>query len=134
MNTTYLIIELLITLFAVYTIIHSEVWWEHYAKSANQMFSLLALIASLGMFPIGFIPGTGEDQITIKDAYSQKMGNEIIVKVDGWPTQITEKIEFIDVPLQIKRVEPHNAWGIDCTSAYKFQVQVKPIPSIKTER
>jgi hypothetical protein len=132
MNTTYLAIEAFITIFVIYTIIHSDSWWSHHAHDGKQFLSIIMFIVSVAMLPIGFVPGNGEPHLTVKDAYSQKMGNEVIVKVDGWPTQITDKIEFVDVPLQIKRIEPRNAWNIDCTSSYRFDVQVNK-PSIKTE-
>lgn len=132
MNIPYLTIELLSTLFTVYTIIHPEEWWNHYSRDLNQILAIIALIASIAMFPIGFIPGIGGDRYTVKDAYSQRIGNEIVAKVDGWPIQTTDKIEFMDVPLQIKRVEPRNVWDIDYSSNYRFEIQAKKL--IKTER
>lgn len=132
MNNTYLLIELIVTLFVIYTMIHADGWWSYHAHDGKQFLAIIAMIVAIVLFPISFIPGTGDPKFTVKDAYSQKMGNEVIVKVDGWPTQITDKIEFVDVPLQINRREPRNAWGIDCTSSYNYEVQVNK-PSIKTE-
>lgn len=132
MNTTYLAIEAFLTLFVIYTMIHSRNWWESIAHEGKQLLAIVSLIVAIILFPVSFIPGTGEPNFTVKDAYSQKVGNEIVVQVDGWPTKITSDIKFIDVPLQIKRIEPRNSWGIDCNNSYSYEVQVNK-PSIKTE-
>lgn len=132
MNTNYLLIEGIIFLFLVYTFIKSEDWWEYRASDGKQFLSFVSLLVSVILLVVSFIPGTGETNYTIKDANSQKMLHQIIAQVEGWPTQITENIKFIDAPLQIKRSEPRNAWGIDCTSAHSYEIQIRN-PLIKTE-
>ncbi len=133
MNNIYITALIISAVFLLFTIINADEWWSHRASDAKGITAFVLFMVTAILPIVGFIPGIGNSNESVKNAYSQKMGNEIIVQVDGWKTQIVTDLKFVDVPLQIKRIEKLNAYGMG--GEYSYEVQVNnPNPVIKTER
>lgn len=67
---------------------------------------------------------TGVYEYSWKNATSIRIGDKIIVDVPGWPTQTTDKIEFIDKPLIITQTIPKNVWGAVLSPDFKYKISI----------
>lgn len=121
---TYIIIMAIYMILAVISIFYYDCL-AYNASQPKLLAGILSLFGSIILFGASFCDGIGNTTYTTKAAYSQRVGNEIIVQVDGWPTTSTTNIKFDDVPLSMEQVQHRNAWGIVGKTEY-FVDTLKP--------
>jgi len=100
MNYTYILSLALVLWLFVYSIY----------KGRDVFIFGLSLVALCVMGVLQFAPMFDGSNVTTR-AISYKINNEIIVQSDGNPTQIVTDLKFVDVPLQVRKVNTKNAWG-----------------------
>lgn len=123
MNEPYLIVMLCLGLYLVIQIcIVPDLGYT------DDMFRIGSII--IGGIAFGFmlifsgVEGLGDDIVEIKPATNTRVGNDLIIQSDGWPTQVVSDIKFIDKPVQIKKVTPQNAWGGDLPAIYYIETVI----------
>jgi hypothetical protein len=124
MNETYLIINILLIVYCIGQIATGAV---EYSSSVFRAFStiILSMIAVIMLLFSAAFP-FGDTSYEIKPATNTRVGNELIIQAEGWPTQVINNIEFIDKEVQIRQTHFRNVWGGGMNSVYQVE-------SIKTE-
>lgn len=87
--------------------------------------TFITMIISVVMFVASGACPFGEDLIEVKSATNTRINNELIIQSVGFPTQIISDIQFIDKPVQIKKITTQNSWGGDITTTYKVEPLIK---------
>jgi hypothetical protein len=65
----------------------------------------------------------GDEIYEIKPATNTKIGSELIIQTDGFPTQIIDNIKFIDQPVQVRKRQFQNAWGGGMDIRYEVELK-----------
>lgn len=75
------------------------------------------------MLLLSAIMPLGAGLIEIKPATNTKIGNELIIQADGFPTQVIDNIKFIDQPVQVRKLQFQNAWGGGLNTEYEVELK-----------
>lgn len=100
---------------------------DGYASGVREVTTFLSLVTFGIMLILSTVLPIGDDIIEIKPAINTKVGNELIIQAEGWPTQVINDIAFIDKEVQVKKLIRQNTWGADMYPIYTVE------PLIKTE-
>jgi len=120
MNYTYISIFSIVAIVGIYTFFHQDNWHDNHVawRSATGVISFIATIVLL-FFSFSHI---GETQILAMKAKSIRMGDEVIVQVDGWPVYTVNDIKYLDKPLDLVKTTTRNAWGCNVKSRYHVEI------------
>ena len=80
--------------------------------------TLMSSLVSIVMLILSGIAPIGNDLVEVKPATNTRVGNELMIQTQGWPTQVITDIKFIDKPVLVKKVIEQNAWGGDLLTTY----------------
>ena len=124
MNITYIVIFAIVSAIAIYTILHASDWHESYTpwRYMTGFGSFIAFCMMLG-FSFAYL---GEKTTVISKANYQRIGDQIVVQVDGWPVQLTSDIRYLDKPLSIIKTIKRNAWGVEAATEYTISETILP--------
>jgi hypothetical protein len=120
MNETYLIITGVLLVYSIIQFLSPDFYrcGEFRGVTTALSFGIGALMVVLSaIIPIG------DDIIEIKSATNTKIGNELIIQADGFPTQVIDNIKFIDQPVQVRKTQYQNAWGGGMNTRYEVELK-----------
>lgn len=98
--------------------------FDHKANELRQVSTFIGLIISLLMLIFSVI-FPGKDIVEIRPATNNRIGNELVIQADGYPTQISKSIELIDKEVQIKKISKRNVWGGGLSNSYEVEIVKK---------
>jgi hypothetical protein len=116
MNYYYIITLALVSIVAIYTFFNQDKWHNNHVGWRCAI-GVISFIAMLVMVFVSFNL-IGDETVETRMATSQRMGNEVIVQVNGWPTFHVTDIKYLDVPLKVTKTTELNAWG--CCPKLKY--------------
>lgn len=79
------------------------------------LFGSFTMLVFSGVLPLG------EPLVDIRPATNTRVGDELIIQANGFPTQTITDIALIDKQVQVKKTTPQNAWGGDMVEQYTVE-------------
>lgn len=112
---------MLITLLILLVIFGLLLIWS---DSRNDFSSGVFIIGVVLIMVAGIISSVATDSeiITAKSATSVKLVDELVVKAEGYPTQIVKDMKFLDKKLEVAETQGFNIWGINCATSYTVRI------------
>ena len=124
MNETYLIITGLLIGYCMVQICTGALGYQ--SSELRGVSTIILSGISLLMLLFSAVLPLGDELQEVKPATNTRVGNELIIQAEGWPTQVINNIEFIDKEVQIRQTRQRNAWGGGLGDVYQVEL-------IKTE-
>ena len=124
MNETYLIINGLLIVYCIGQIATGAVEYSSSVFRGVSTIILSGIAVAMLLFSAAF--PFGYTSYEIKPATNTRVGNELIIQAEGWPTQIINHIGFVDKEVQIRQTHFRNVWGGGMNREYQVEL-------IKTE-
>jgi hypothetical protein len=124
MNQEYLAFTILLTLYCVIQCGTGALSISHEFTFRGFSTFILMVVSGLLLIFSGMLP-VGSDIVEFKPASNTRVENELIIRADGFPTQIISDIKFIDKPVQIKKITQQNAWGGNLYTTYQVELLIK---------
>ena len=87
-------------------------------NSFRGVLGFVGLFASLVMLLISGITPIGDVEDVVKKATNTRVGDELIIQSNGFPTQKITDIGFIDKPVNLTKRTNTNAWGGELSTEY----------------
>lgn len=122
MNEKYLIVMGVVIVYTLFQMLYNGAMYDMGIKGVSTIITTIisgAMLILSGVLPIG------EDIVDVKPASNTRINNELIIQAEEYPTQIISDIQFIDKPVQIKKITTQNSWGGDINTTYKVEPLIK---------
>ena len=82
---------------------------------------VLTFVVACGLATPFFIPYDG--QSTVRPAVVDVSFDEFItIKAVDWPIRTSTNIKYSTKPVQIRKTDQHNAWGMVCDPEYSVEI------------
>lgn len=80
-----------------------------------------------------FLLPFGDMEVEEMAATNTQVGDELIIQVDGWPTQVENKISLLDKEVSVEKATLRNAWGGRYGTVYSVKL-TEPVEKEKDEQ
>ena len=92
----------------------------------NSDFRPISVIICAFAFVLGLlfsgILAIGETKEQVKPATNTRVGDELIIQAEGFPSQVISDMKFIGKEVQVKEIKYHNAWGGGLETKYEVEI------------
>jgi len=83
--------------------------------------TIIILISFFFGLIISEVAPLGDSIVEIKQATNTRVGDQLVIQSEGFPTQIVTDIGLVDKEVQIRKTTPKNSWGGKLQESYTVE-------------